>query len=48
MAHHRPMTGRAEGLPAAAIAVIGLAVPWASAAAGDGVLAGFWTPALAP
>jgi phosphohistidine phosphatase len=42
------LTGHAEGLPAGAIAVIGLAVPWASAAAGDGELAGFWTPALAP
>lgn len=42
------LAGRAEGLPAAAIAVIGLAVQWASAAAGDGELAEFWTPALAP
>jgi len=38
------LLGRAGGFPAAAIAVIGLAVPWASAAAGDGTLTGFWTP----
>jgi phosphohistidine phosphatase len=38
------LLGRAERFPTAAIAVIGLAVPWASAAAGDGALAGFWTP----
>jgi phosphohistidine phosphatase len=37
------LLGQAEGFPTAAIAVIGLAVPWASAAAGDGALAGFWT-----
>ena len=42
------LLGRAEGFPAAAIAVIGLAVPWASAAAGDGALAGFWTPRPVP
>jgi phosphohistidine phosphatase len=38
------LLGRAGGFPTAAIAVISLAVPWASAAAGDGALAGFWTP----
>jgi phosphohistidine phosphatase len=38
------LLGRAEGLPTTAIAVIGLAVPWASAAAGDGALVEFWTP----
>jgi phosphohistidine phosphatase len=38
------LLGRAEGFPTASIAVIGLAAPWASAAAGEGALAGFWTP----
>lgn len=42
------LLGRAEVFPAAAIAVIGLAVPWSSAAAGAGALAGFWTPRPAP
>ncbi len=42
------LLGRAEGFPTAAIAVIGLAVPWSGTAAGAGALAGFWTPRPAP
>jgi phosphohistidine phosphatase len=42
------LLGRADGFPTAAIAVIGLAVPWSSVAAGAGTLAGFWTPRPAP
>ena len=38
------LLGQVQGFPTAAIAVIGLAVPWASAAAGDGALAEFWAP----
>jgi phosphohistidine phosphatase len=38
------LLGRPEGFPTAAIAVIGLAVPWASAAADDGELVESWTP----
>ncbi len=38
------LLGEMARFPAAAIAVIGLAVPWAAAAAGDGELAGFWSP----
>jgi phosphohistidine phosphatase len=38
------LLGEMAGFPAAAIAVIGLAVPWASVAEGDGELVGFWSP----
>jgi phosphohistidine phosphatase len=38
------LLGQVDRFPTAAIAVIDLAVPWASAAAGDGELAAFWTP----
>ncbi len=41
------LLGEMAGFPAAAIAVIGLAVPWAAVAPGDGDLVALWTPRLA-
>ena len=41
------LLGEMAGFPAAAIAVIGLAVPWAAVAPGDGDLIALWTPRLA-
>jgi phosphohistidine phosphatase SixA len=38
------LLGRTEVLPTAAIAVIGLSVPWAGLDAGDGELVSLWTP----
>jgi phosphohistidine phosphatase len=38
------LAGWAQGFRTAAVAVIGLTVPWASAAVGDGELVEFWTP----
>jgi len=38
------LLGRAEVLPTAAIAVIGLSVPWVGLDAGDGELVSLWTP----
>jgi phosphohistidine phosphatase len=38
------LLGRPGGFPTAAIAVVGLAAPWASTVPGEGELLGFWTP----
>lgn len=42
------LLGEMAGFPAAAIAVIGLAAPWAAVAPGDGDLVELWTPARPP
>jgi phosphohistidine phosphatase len=38
------LLGQPQGFPTAAVAVLGLAAPWASAAAGNGELLAYWTP----
>jgi len=38
------LLGQARGFATAAVAVIGLAAPWAGAAAGGGELVAYWTP----
>lgn len=38
------LLGQLAGFPAAAIAAIGLAAPWAAVAPGDGDLIALWTP----
>jgi phosphohistidine phosphatase len=38
------LLGQPRGFPTAAVAVVGLAAPWASAAVGNGELLAYWTP----